>query len=250
MRLTSLVGLLLVLGLIGFVGYVAWVQPEWAMSWLREARREVAGFAPAKTPQELLDKFKDAVKRRDYDAAATYCTADYAEQLRKGGPAASKLGTAIDTLEDKLEQKGLKSDKVVFVLRSIDPFPKDIKFANLRYKEGEDKATVFVGEDVKPVLPIDLTGWKYDPTFSRALIRAMPQGTQLGLVRVGEGDKQRWQIDFKVSDALRQAVDQLKDKHMKYVNGFDKLKYEILNTPMTNKDVEKRLKEELADAMD
>jgi hypothetical protein len=248
MRLTSFVGLLLVLGLIGFVGYVAWVQPEWAMAWLRDVRRDVAGFPAAKTPQQLLDKFKDAIKKRDYDAASVYCTNDYAEQLRKGGPAAYKLGKAIDDLESVLETKGLKSRKIEFVLKTLDPCPKDVKFVDLQYKEGEDKATVQVGEDAKPVIPIDLTGWKYDPTFSRALIRGMPQGMVVGLLRSGEGDKERWQLDFKVNDVLRQAVDDLKDKHMKYVNGFDKLRYEVLNHPMTEKDAESRLKEELTDA--
>jgi hypothetical protein len=247
MRLTSFVGFVIVLGLIGFVGYVAWVQPEWAMSWVREARRDVAGFSPAKTPQELLDKFKDAIKRRDYDAASAYVTTDYAEQLRKGGPAANKLGTAIDTFEDKLEQKGLKSDKVRLVLLSIDPFPKDVKFVDLKYKEGEAKAGVFIGEDVKPVAFVDLNGWKYDSTVNRALIWGLKQGTPVELVRKGEGDKGHWLLDFQVNDGMRQAVDHLKDKHMKFVHALDKLKSEVLNHPMTDKDVEKELKEYLAE---
>ena len=53
-------------------------RPALVKKWFRTAE----GFTAAKTPNEALDKFRDAIKKRDYETAATYCGGDYAEQDR------------------------------------------------------------------------------------------------------------------------------------------------------------------------
>ena len=48
--------------------------------WVNKAR----GFTPAKSPNDALDKFKQAIEKRDYQAASLYLSGDYKEWFDKG----------------------------------------------------------------------------------------------------------------------------------------------------------------------
>jgi hypothetical protein len=249
MRLKSLIGFLVILALIGLAGYLAWTQPEWMMGYVRAARLTVAGYGPAKTPQEAVDKFRAAIKDRDYYAASTYCTGDYAEQMRKASTPATKLGTAIDNLIHNMDQEGVKSDKVQFALKLLEPFPTTIKLAELNWKEGQTNATARLVEDTGRPLQLtvnDFNDWKVDMTFCRALVRDIPP--EVRLLQEGSGDKKCWKFDFQVTPNLRNSVDNLKDKYQNYVRALDKLKYELKRDTATKADLERRLREELDEA--
>src|SRR5262249_1640411 len=89
MTLRSRLALIIVVGVIGGAGYVLVFEREWLFGLFRKGIQQAKGYTPAKTPQEAMDKFKAAVKERDYESAALYCGPDYAEQLRKAAPVAT-----------------------------------------------------------------------------------------------------------------------------------------------------------------
>ena len=104
--------LLLILG----VAYLGLFQRQAVMGLFKQAKLSAKGYKPAKTPEEALDKFREAIKDRDYEAAATYCGGDFVEQINKAAPGAKVLGDAIDNVLHNMDQEGIKSDKVKFVL--------------------------------------------------------------------------------------------------------------------------------------
>jgi hypothetical protein len=112
MRVTSLVILGLVAVAIGF-GVLCFMQ--WS-----------DGFAPAKTPAEAMEKFREAIQKRRYDAAARYCTRDYAEVLHQGGTSAARLGQVIDAVRAFMKNKELQTDRAVLLLHLLDPFPQNL----------------------------------------------------------------------------------------------------------------------------
>src|SRR5262245_49780856 len=57
-----------------------------------------SGFGPAHTPNDALDKFKLAIRKRNYKAAASLCGGEYAEELRRVARQATALGNAVEDL--------------------------------------------------------------------------------------------------------------------------------------------------------
>src|SRR5262245_14222481 len=114
--LVVLGGLVLAAGLFTFVPST---RPGFVKTWFHQAR----GFKPAASPEDALDKFKQALEKRDYEAAKLYVTGDYAEWLDKGGPDAAELVAAVDELRAVMKSTGVKSDKVDFALFKLEPFP-------------------------------------------------------------------------------------------------------------------------------
>ena len=89
--------------------------------------RAAKGYKKADTPQAAADMFKRAVEKREYDMAAHYCTAGFAEQLVRGSTAAAGLGEAIDNLTYQMKERSLIRDEVKVTLYALDPFPKDVQ---------------------------------------------------------------------------------------------------------------------------
>ncbi len=77
-----------------------------------EGTQTAAGYRPAKTPTEAMDKFREAIQARKYKFAASYCTKPYAEQLLRADEGASLLGEEIDRIERYAENKQITSDKL------------------------------------------------------------------------------------------------------------------------------------------
>jgi hypothetical protein len=125
--------ILIVVGAVvafGAFTFVPSLRPGFVKEWYMKAE----GYTTAQTPTEALEKYRTAIKKRNYEAALRYTGGDYHEQLKIGGDAAAKLGKAIDDVMYTFkETKNLKNDKVEYALRMLDPFP-----------------TEFVVEDVKP----------------------------------------------------------------------------------------------------
>jgi len=87
----------------GVFTFVPSLRPPIVNKWFRTA----AGFSPAATPQEAIDKFKDCIKKRDYKTAAeVYTTGDYREQMLKVADKAKELGEMIDSLLYNMDTKG------------------------------------------------------------------------------------------------------------------------------------------------
>jgi hypothetical protein len=244
MTLRGLIGLLIVLAVFGGAGYLLLFEREWVFAWFNKAVQQAKGYTPAKTPQEALDKFKAAVRERNYEAAALYCGPDYAEQLRKVAPVATPLARAIDDLLHNMEQEAVKSEKVQIVLKYLEPFPKDIKIIDVREEAGKGKAVAQVAEDTgRPIQAHFTENWKVDTQLMRALFRDLPP--QVELKQEGDGDDKHWRILFPVTAGLRTAVDHLKDKGMDYKKALEKVKLSIKRDAATKADLEKELRTEM-----
>jgi hypothetical protein len=228
-------------------GYLGLFQREFVKGWFGKMTRQAKGYSPAATPRDALDKFREAVKDRDYETAATYCGGDYAELMRKSAKAAASLGTAIDDVKYNMEKNGVKSDKARLALLLLEPFPTDFKITQVK-EQGEDRAYATIVEETGAPLKLDgrYENWNIDPLMCRSLAKGIPQLVELR--REGQGDQKYWKIYFPVSPALNLSVDQLREKYQNYVRGLNKIKYEVVNDPVTKSDVEARLRTELEEA--
>jgi hypothetical protein len=243
-RLVIQISLFVVFVLIAYLGLF---QREFVKGWFGKMTREAKGYTPAETPREALDKFREAVANRDYDAAATYCGGDYAEVMRKSAKAAEELGKAIDNLQSNMDAQGVQSDRARLVLMVLEPFPTKFKVGEIK-QQGEDRAYATVLEDTGAPLRLDgrYENWNLDPLMLRSLARGLTQHVELR--REGQGDKKYWKIYFPVTPILNLSSDQLVQKYQNYVRALDKVKYEVKNDPVTKSDVERRLKAELEEA--
>jgi hypothetical protein len=256
MRVASLILLLVILALIGFAGYCVVFWPDWFDDYARMAR----GYTPAKTPQELVDRFKEAIKNRDYKTAAEYCTTDMREQLRKAAPMAAALGNATSNLEHNMDQEGIKSDEVKAVLRLLEPFPADVTLENLKHSQGESRAWVVIRDNFTTTAQVGMVGntigvkneqWNVDGEMFRTLARHLFGPMRVAtweMIREGDGDNAKWKFNLAVSDPLRKSVDTLKSHGSNYVRSLDKVKYAIKKDAATKSDLLRELRTELEEA--
>jgi hypothetical protein len=127
MRVTTLIFLLCLVGLfvLGIV-FRGFLFAGWT-----GFRQWQTGFRPAETPTDALEKFRTAIRQRQYGFAATYCTKDYADILEKNDSAAAQYGRLLDKINGFMEsanrQPPIKSDEVAVLLNLADPFPNNFK---------------------------------------------------------------------------------------------------------------------------
>jgi hypothetical protein len=240
--------LFLLLGVVAVGGYIALFQREWFLNLFGKAKREAAGYSPAKTPGEASDKFTRAIKDRKYEFAAYYCGGDFHDQLKKGAAAGEALAEAVDDLEGAAKKHGANmTDNAKYVLYQLQPFPKNIKFENIKYKEGEDNASAQLVEESIP--RFNLTGrgaWHVDPLMFRSLIHGYAgPAIRVTLKRAGEGDEKEWKIYFPENKNLREVVNHFVDNYKKYVTALNDLKQELINDPHTRENFDGRLREML-----
>jgi len=233
--------------LITGVAYLGLFQRQAVMGLFKQARLNAKGYTPAKTPEEALDRFRDAVKDRDYEAAASYCGGDFVEQINKAAPGAKVLGDAIDNLLHNMDQEGIKSDRVKLVLRLIEPFPRHLKVVDIK-KRGEDQAYAVLVEESGAPLKVDgrFEDWRIDGRLMRSLARGIPSLVEVR--RVGEGDKAQWKIFFPVTPEQRDCVTYLAENASNYARSLDKVKYAIKRDAATKSDLERELRVELEEA--
>src|SRR5262245_18526933 len=87
--------LLPVIVILAAIGCVAFFERDWFMQQIGQGKQQIGQAVeeakglppsklvyrtPAKSPDEALKKFREAVKVRDYEAAAGYCGGEYGEQ--------------------------------------------------------------------------------------------------------------------------------------------------------------------------
>jgi hypothetical protein len=105
------------------------------------------GFGPAQTPAEAMEKFREAVQKRRYHAAAGYCTGEYADVLVKGSDGAARLGKVIDAIRTYMTNKELQTDRALVLLHSLDPFPGNFRIdGTVRQASDREAHGVFTWE--------------------------------------------------------------------------------------------------------
>jgi hypothetical protein len=234
--------------------------------WGKIFREQVKGYTPAKTPNEALDKFREACKDRDYNVAASYCTGPYLEQISKAADPASELGKQVDALSGLIDDRGINSKDSKDCLRVLDPFPSS--FDVLEVKEEGDTATATIKEqevphdgwDVAVILKLRSKAWCKEGSSEdifRALSRNILPGTapartpptKIKLKAEGEGDQKHWKIEFPVTPQLRKSVGRLCDRHRNYVQGIEKVRMMLRSKEIiTEDDLEAKLKNTIAGA--
>jgi hypothetical protein len=246
MRITSLIGLLLILAVIGGIVYAAVFRWDDIDDVVHYAR-----YVPAKTPAEAFDKFQAAVRARDFKLAAYYCGDDYAELMRKAAKGGTRLGKAVDNLRSVLELENIKTDNVAFILGQLEPFPTETHLVDLNCKEGSDRATGTITEEtskLKPEAAKAVGTWTVDRSMFRSLTQGFPTNSAYEFRLEGKGSKASWKIMFPVTSDLRVATDKLRDHGPNFARALDKVKSEVKNDAATKSDVERRIKEELEEA--
>lgn len=180
------------------------------------------GYGPAKTPEEAIEKFKKAVRARDYPQAVKYVGGTYGEQLQRGAEAAKELGKAIDALGAAADKRGIKlTDKVKVLLVSIEPFPTSFD-SSPPQKHGEEHATATLSQ----------------PGFWKVTVELKPEG---------QGDERSWKIFIPSSPwVVRGQVNHLLDKHKDYARALEKITDRLKDKSITTKDeLETELRSEL-----
>jgi hypothetical protein len=254
--------LLIIVGAVGAFGLFLFVpgsRPPIVKKWFRAA----AGHAPAKTPNECLEKFKQCIKARDYETAADlYVGGEYREEMRKAAKAATALGKARDDLwHNAFEVANLNSEKAKRALSLIDPFPTDLAVKDIKHKEGEDKAyaTLVIGEeDLIPRLQRSnespTSGLNLDDRIILALVPLNFVG-QVELRNEGETEKS-WKVYIPIDEdrpdlrrpGVRSKVSYLKDNFGNYKQALENLSYAVKHEAETKGDFENHLANELSKA--
>lgn len=228
--LVVLVAIVLAAGVFTFL---PGTRPAIVKSWFRTAQ----GMTPAKTPTEALDKFREAIKKRDYETAAEYCDKDYREQLLKVSKQSQKLGEAIDSLAYNMDKNGVVNQKVKYVLRLLEPFPKTFKVLDV--KESGKQATAEITEDEpmpKLDTPLEADFFNKHGNMIGALLPNAP-GVVWSTVPLVKDETGHWKIQVPVTTRLRLSVDTLKDNATNYANAISQVRDEVKNNPVTKEGV-------------
>lgn len=186
---------------------------------LKKGMDQVRGFGPAQSADEAVDKFRSAIKARDYQTAAGYVSGGFATQLQRGGDAAKALGESIDGLTALADKFGISlTQKVKTALALLDP------------------SVVFAANfDSAKVTPKDSKSASANLTY--------PGGH---LVVEVKKDADAWQIALQEPKDMHKAVDTLNSKYKDYCRSLDKVKEEIRSKSIITKDdLESRLISEL-----
>lgn len=231
----NLIILLLVLGVGGGAAYLFIFKPG-------KASRLAKGYKPADTPQIAADMLVKAIKDRDYDIAADYCAAGYAEQLKRGHDAAKALGVALDNCVYQVNERGLMRDEMKAAFLRLDPFPKDIGIV-----VGKES-----GDTCQATLTFQATGggtsgqsqgaWQFDQQVTNAFAMNLPYKTPSTVGLSMKKDKDGWKFEFPSPTDLQVRVGRLNDKYKNYVNPLELVTHEVKNDPSTKENVASRLK--------
>jgi hypothetical protein len=225
-------------------------RPAIVKGWVRKAK----GYTPAKTPQEALDKFRQAIKERDYDTAALYCDDKYAEQLKRGDKKAQVLGKAVENLRNAMKIKEISSPPTELVLILLDPFPPNMKAINVK-EIGNKASAQFVLEDAPKIGNDKLPEWvnKHSNVANAFLPSPLggraPWNGVVGLAKEGEGETASWKIQMPWDERIRLAVDTLREKGGNYKNSLNLVRDEVKNNPKTQSELEGELNVRLSEAL-
>lgn len=220
---------------IGSFDLFGWKTPELSKKTLGESADDAlalaAGFKPAKTPAEAMDKFREAIQNRQYKFAARYATKKYSELLERGHAPAAELGEVMDKIRAYGDDKGLMTDKLTFAFTMLDPFPKHFKVGAAPVMKGDDKAYGSFAWDKlqfkNPAVAKDSEWASHDPKmwniFAPSLI--FSGGTPIELVK----EKEEWKLNIPVNQLWETNVSNFIENEKRYHTGLDSFKGDMLN---------------------
>jgi hypothetical protein len=238
MRMSSVIVGGLVIGAVGLVGaaLMDWVNlpifnKKTLLGWLDQGTAQVTGFTPAKTPQEAMDKFREAIDARKYKTAATYCTKSYADMLERSAVGAAELGAAIDAIQDFSKNKQLFTDKTTFFFFRLDPFPRVLKSGPAPVEKGGKTLGTYVWEEPKitpsalPNLAQEVRGMD-EKMFQFFLAPEVVFKNPIEIVK--EGDV--WKLNIQILPVQDALAAHFNDNWKTYHTGLDSFRGSMMNS--------------------
>jgi hypothetical protein len=247
------------------------VFPKYQPGFMKSKLRELSGFTPAKTPAEAVEKFREAIRKRDYETAALYTGGEYKQYLEMGADGGTKLARAIDDLLSNIDTVGINSPDSKFVLATLEPFPKDFKFDITQtvtakdyktlslffpteFPDGQQKTIgdkmaigVITFEMAKPGeaksgrVNLNVVDSKIKMAF---IPNADKWDGLVGLREEGNDKETAWKIFIPLLD-VRQKVDYLKQNAGNFTVALDHVKYSVKHDAATKEGFEGELVKEL-----
>jgi hypothetical protein len=218
MRLSSVV---ILIALVGGAAYVVFYTDL-----LQKGQERLEGFHDATSPQEAMDLFREAIRKRKYETAARYVTKDYAEQLKRAHIAASEMGSVIDSIWGYMDKSGFKPAKAITVLALLDPFPTWFKVKEAP-KESNGKAVgAYVVELPSQYNPASVVneghGWDKRMLTNPLIPVGFPR-----VPLVKEGDV--WKLDVKVPPQQVQLIGHYIDNYRSYHTALSTFRRDATN---------------------
>ena len=239
--------LLVVIGgavfLAGVFNFVPSSRPPIVRKWFRSA----SGFTPATTPQEAIDRFKDCIKKRDYETAGElYCAGKYREQILRVAKKAQDLGETIDSLVSNMDSQGVNNPNTKYMLKLLEPFPKT--FTVVKITESGDTATAYLGKDeddlkVDRPLPNDFV-LKHGKLIN-SLVPYNYSGTPINVIPLIKDESGFWKVNFPVNERLMVSVEYLKENGTNYRNAIRQVSNEVKNDASTKEQIQAELERRL-----
>ncbi len=245
------VGLLVAVGVFFFV-------PSIRPGFVQDLFNKAGGYTKATSAEDALDKFRQAIEKRNYKAASIYLAGDYKEWFDKTQGDAEAIARAIDDLRHAMKSHGIKSDKGDFVLFMIDPFPGGFKYKPAGSGD-EVTAELDWTDELKPhetQISTAMRGWQVNP---RLLNSMLPQAliTPRLKVKVKKESDGAWRIHIPVSTGssglgnerhMRDQADFLRKNGSNVKNALEGLKNDVKNNPTTKEAFETSLKTKLEES--
>jgi len=235
--------------LVAFAGFAATMifVPKWRPGPVKEVFRKARGYGPAETPEDALEKFRKAIKERDYDTASTFVGGDYSEHMSRSAESAEKLALSIDALEENLTSHNIKSDMLTQALNQLQPFPKELQVKGQLDKKGDVAYALLYEEPLKLDKPSS-EKWRTDPLMFRSLQPdlTVPLVVKVEIRKDGNGYKIFFPPDW-VNDRLRKSTDKLRNYFGNYVRGLDQVKYEVKKDTAPREEIESSVKKVIED---
>ena len=235
--------LLVVIGgaivLTGVFAFVPTSRPPIVRKWFRAA----SGFAPATTPQEAIDRFKECIKKRDYETAGElYCAGEYREQILRVAKKAKELGEMIDSLVANMDSQGVNNPNTKYMLKLLEPFPKT--FTVIKITVSGNTATAYLGKDEDDLKTDRPLPGNFVPDHGRLVNALVPygySGVPINAIPLIKDESGFWKVNFPVNERLMDSVECLKEKGTNYRNGIQEVRDEVKNNPVTKEDIHNRL---------
>jgi hypothetical protein len=198
-----------------------------------------------------MDRFRDAIQKREFKYAGRYATRSYKEMLERAHPKANELATTLDKIHEYGKNKGYMTDKLTYAFYQLDPFPKNFK-AGKPPVQKDDKAVAFFDWDPIPVKNPVLTA--ADPEwnnmdkkmFQTVLARRARFGAGIPIELVKEGEE--WKLNTPTDPEWEAAVTHFIERAPTYHANLDRFKGDMLNERFDSQTFETQILEQLRKA--
>jgi hypothetical protein len=248
-----LIGVVALLVAAGVFYFVDSLRPAFVQDLFNKA----GGYTKATSAEDALDKFRQAIDKRNYKAASIYLAGDYKEWFDKGLGDAEAIANEIDNLRHAMKKNGIKSGKADCVLFLLDPFPGGFKYT-IDGKGDSVTAVLEWADEWKSHSCHEQTisGYRVDNRMWSSLL---PYVVQVGMleVTVKKESDGAWRIHIPVESGssglgnhrhLRDTVDYLRKNGSNFKNALESVKNDVKNNPTTKEAFETALKSKLEES--